>query len=143
MLPIASLQLVVNGEVVDSVEEPTTSRRLTLRTEVAIESDSWMVARCGGPTYWDGPIHRGPWERRIFGHTSPIYVACGDHEWSRNDPDENLRMRTLIEAGLEHIRNGRHYPEDRITHHHGEPDHAAFLERPFHEALEHVQHRMA
>ena len=143
VLPIASLELVVNGEVVDSVEEPTTSRRLTLRTEVAIESDSWMVARCGGPTYWDGPIHRGPWERRIFGHTSPIYVACGDHEWSRNDPDENLRMRTLIEAGLEHIRNGRHYPEDRITHHHGEPDHAAFLERPFHEALEHVQHRMA
>jgi hypothetical protein len=41
----------------------------------------------------------------------------------------------MVEAGLAHIRVGRRYPEDRITHHHTEPDHDAFLERPFHEAL--------
>jgi hypothetical protein len=142
VLPIASLQLVMNGEVVASVEEPTTSRKLELRTEVQIDDDSWLAARCGGPTYFDGPSHREPWERRIFGHTSPIYVVCGHDEWSRNDPNQNRRMHVLIEAGLERIRNGRRYPEDRITHHHVEPDHAAFLERPFHEALERVRARM-
>jgi hypothetical protein len=129
--------------VVASVEEPTPSRRLELRTEVTIDVDSWLAVRCGGPTYFDGPRHRDAWERGIFGHTSPIYVATGDHGWARNDPDENRRMHTLIQAGLEHIRTGRRYPEDRITHHHGEPDHDAFLERPFLEAMERVRARMS
>jgi hypothetical protein len=50
-------------------------------------------------------------------------------------------MLTLIEGGLERIRRGRRYPEDRITHHHLETDHGAFLERPFLEALERVRAR--
>jgi hypothetical protein len=44
-------------------------------------------------------------------------------------------MSTLITAGLERVRRARRYPEGHITHHHGEADHAAFLERPFLEAL--------
>jgi hypothetical protein len=51
-------------------------------------------------------------------------------------------MVTLIEAGIARLRIGRHYPEDRITHHHGEDDHQAFLERPFVEALERVRARL-
>jgi hypothetical protein len=141
VLPVASLQLVLNGEVVAAVDGGT--RRLELQTELQIDGDSWLAARCGGPDYWDGTNHRDVWERGIFGHTSPIYVACGHDEWSRNDPAQNRRMEVLIEAGLEHVRNGRRYPEDRITHHHEEPDHDAFLERPFHEALERVRSRMA
>jgi len=42
----------------------------------------------------------------------------------------------VVRAGLDRIRRGRRYPEDRITHHHTEDDHGAFLERPFLEALE-------
>ena len=45
-------------------------------------------------------------------------------------------------AMLDRIRHGRRYPEDRITHHHAEDDHDAFLERPFLEALEAVRARM-
>ena len=51
-------------------------------------------------------------------------------------------MLTQIEAGILRLRSGRHYPEDRITHHHGEADHQAFLERPFREALERVRARL-
>ena len=51
-------------------------------------------------------------------------------------------MRTLVQAGLDRIRHGRRYPEDRITHHHTEADHDAFLERPFLEAMERVRARM-
>ena len=51
-------------------------------------------------------------------------------------------MRTQIEAGIERLRSGRRYPEERITHHHGEPDHQAFLERPFAEALERLRARL-
>jgi hypothetical protein len=52
------------------------------------------------------------------------------------------RMRVLIGSGLARIRRGRRYPEERITHHHTEADHGAFLERPFLEALDRVQARI-
>lgn len=142
VLPISSLQIVSNGEVVAETAEPHPVRRLDLSAEVAVDEDSWLAARCGGPTYWDGPSHRGPWERRIFAHSSPVYVACGPDDWSRSDPEQDRRMLALIEGGLERIRHGRRYPEDRITHHHLEDDHVAFLERPFLEALERVRSRM-
>ncbi len=143
VLPIASLQVVMNGEVVAASTERVSVRRIELQAEVRVERDSWLAARCGGPNYWDGPSHRGPWERRIFGHTSPVYVACGAGEWARSDPEQDRRMLALIEGGLERIRNGRRYPEGRITHHHRNEDHAAFLERPFLEALERVRARLA
>lgn len=141
VLPMASLQLVLNGEVVAEAAEPEAVRRLDLKAEVEVTGDSWLAARCGGPAYWDGPSHRGPWERRIFAHTSPVYVACSEGEWSRSDPEQDRRMLTLIEGGLDRIRRGRRYPEDRVTHHHLEDDHDAFLERPFLEALERVRAR--
>ena len=133
---------MLNGEVVAETAEPSAVRRLELTAEVPIEGDSWLAARCGGPTYWDGPSHRGPWERRIFAHTSPVYVTCSEDPWSRTDPAMDRRMLTLIEGGLDRIRHGRRYPENRITHHHGEPDHDVFLERPFLEAMERVRARM-
>ena len=142
VLPIDSLQLVLNGEVIAAVGASSGERRLELREQVHVDGDSWLAARCGGPNYWDGTNHRDVWERGIFAHTSPVYVACEGDGWNRKDPNQDRRMLTLIEAGLEHIRNGRRYPEDRITHHHTEPDHTAFLERPFLEALEKVRGRM-
>lgn len=142
VLPIASLQIVRDGEVVAEAAEPAPVRRLEVRAEVRVDGDAWLAARAGGPNYWDGPSHRGPWERRIFGHTSPVYVACGPDGWSRSDPEMDRRMLTLIEGGLDRIRHGKRYPEDRITHHHPEDDHGAFLERPFLEALERVRARM-
>jgi hypothetical protein len=51
-------------------------------------------------------------------------------------------MLALIEGGIMRLRSGRQYPEDRVTHHHGDADHRAFLERPFLEALERVRARL-
>ena len=141
VLPMASLEIVVNGEVGASAEG-SSSRRLDMKAEIEVDGDSWVAARCGGPAYWDGPSHRDVWGRRIFAHTSPVYVACGEEGWSRRDPVEDRRMLALIQAGLDRIRRGRRYPEDRITHHHLEADHSAFLERPFLEALARVRERM-
>jgi hypothetical protein len=141
VLPIAALQVVMNGEVVAEATEPAAARRFEIRAEVGVNGDSWLAARCGGPNYWDGPSHRDTWGRPIFAHTSPVYVACGEGDWSRSDPEQDRLMLTLIEGGLERIRRGRRYPEDRITHHHLETDHGAFLERPFLEALERVRAR--
>lgn len=142
IFPIGSLQLVQDGRVVASSEDRSGGRRIELRTQLRIESDSWLAARCGGPEYWDAPSYVGQWERGIFAHTSPVYVTCSDGEWSRFDPKQGRMMQALIDAGLERVRTRRRaYPEDRITHHHGEPDHGAFLERPFLEARDALARR--
>jgi hypothetical protein len=142
IFPIGRLEIVSNGTVVAAADGSSTDRRLEVEADVEVGGDSWLAARCGGPHYWDGPSHRGPWERRIFAHTSPIYVTCGQGEWSRFDPERARAMLALIDAGIGRLREGRAYPEDRITHHHGEEDHQAFLERPFLEALERVRTRL-
>ncbi len=143
IFPIWTLQLVLDGRVVASTEEPAGARRLELGAHVPIEAHGWLAARCGGPSYFDAPSHRGPWERGVMAHTSPVYVACGDGEWSKFEVDHARTMEALIEGGLAHMRQSApRYPEGRISHHHGEPDHMAFLERPFREALERVRERL-
>lgn len=142
IFPVGSLELVRNGEVIATSGDPSGGRSLALTADVSVDDDSWLAVRSGGARYFDGPVHRGPWDRRIFAHSSPVYVACGDDEWSRTDPAWSRSMLAQIEAGIQHVRSGRHYPEDRITHHHTETDHGAFLERPFVEAIDRVRARL-
>jgi hypothetical protein len=71
VLPISALQLIVNGEVVDEVSTPTPSRRMSLSSAVRVEGDSWIAARCGGPTYWDGPSGCGRWSKQGSGGSVP------------------------------------------------------------------------
>ena len=51
-------------------------------------------------------------------------------------------MLTMIESGLTYVRegSGQHAP-GTVTHHHGEPDHMAHLERPFHQAGDAIRRR--
>jgi hypothetical protein len=79
--------------------------------------------------------HLDEWERRVFAHTSPVYVACG----GALDDDRPRRHPLYPDArrGCPRIRTAHRGPEVRplTTHHHGEADHLAWLERPFAEAL--------
>jgi hypothetical protein len=142
IFPFNTLQVVCNGVVVAEAVDDNGTRRLAVDAEVPIEGDGWLAARCGGAGYWNSKSHLGPWERGVFAHTSPVYVATGPGDWSRFDQNQARRMVTMIEGGLQRIRSSRQYPLDRITHHHGEQDHMAYLERPFLEALELVQARL-
>ncbi|HEX9515082.1 MAG TPA: CehA/McbA family metallohydrolase [Streptosporangiaceae bacterium] len=144
IFPICTLQLIQNGRVVASTDDPSGARRLDLQAGVRVDGNCWLTARCGGPHYFDAPSHHDAWARRVFAHTSPVYVACGADEWSQFDVDQARSMLAVIEGGLQRVRHHAvSYPEDRISHHHGEPDHGAFLERPFAEALERVRERLA
>jgi hypothetical protein len=52
-------------------------------------------------------------------------------------------MLTLVEGSLAHIRQrSRQYPDANVTHHHGQPDHLAYLEEPFHEARAALHQRL-
>jgi hypothetical protein len=82
------------------------------------------------------------WERPIFAHTSPIYVTTSG-EWRMFDPAHARYMLTLIEGSLAYMRDRAvRYPKGYATHHHGEADHRAVLERPFLQARERLQERL-
>ncbi|CAN5313071.1 hypothetical protein BH20ACT13_BH20ACT13_18370 [soil metagenome] len=143
IFPITRLEIVGHGRVIASTEAAAGVRRLELRERLQIDGHTWIAARtAGGPSYFDSPAHNDLWSRRVMAHTSPIYIACGG-EWELFEPSTAQYMLTLVEGSLTHIREMalRDRP-GTTTHHHGEEDHLAFLERPFHEAAEAIHRRL-
>ncbi len=141
-LPIHSLEVLHNGRVVASAGDSKGARRLALRESVKIDGHSWLAARCGGPRYYDMSLHHDVWQRGMFGHTSPIYVACGG-AWTMFDEGVARDMLTLIDGSMVYIKETAPLDEPgTATHHHGEPDHLAYLLRPFQEARDAVHRRM-
>ena len=142
VLPIHRLDVVLNGRVVASTESRDGARRLELRERVRVEGHSWIAARCGSPSYFGDPPG-DDMRRGIYAHTSPIYVACGG-EWWMFDRGTAEHMLTVVNGGLDYIREtSAQYLHHDVTHHHGEPDHVAWLQRPFHEAREALESRLA
>ncbi len=141
ILPINTLQIVQDGRVVASSESSGGTRRLEIRERLSVDGHTWIAARCGGPDY-EGMAHHDGWQRGVFAHTSPVYVAVGG-EWDMHDPATFQYMLTLIEGDLAYIResSGQHM-HGSVTHHHGEDDHIAYLERPFIEAQNAIHQRM-
>jgi hypothetical protein len=133
VLPVHTLQIVHNGQVVAQSDEPGGARSLSLQARLKITDHSWLCARVSGPNY--APLaHHDVWSRGVFAHTSPIYVACGDR-WAMADPAGLQYMLTLVGGSLDYIRNlSTQRQPGTVTHHHGETDHLAHLERPFLEA---------
>ena len=68
-------------------------------------------------------------------HTSPC--TCAAARSTRSSTKQTIQyMLTLVEGSLTHIRERTRSYRPPVTHHHGEHDHAAYLERPFQEAFE-------
>jgi hypothetical protein len=142
IFPIHTLEIVQGGQVVAATEEAKGSRRLSLKAKLKLGGNTWLAARCGGPRYHEPTPFRDMWGRGMFAHTSPIYVAVGG-PWQMFDPATANYMLTLIDGSLSYIRRTAAYdPPESVTHHHGEHDHLAFLERPFQEAIAAIHRRM-
>ena len=140
VLPIYTLQIVQAGRVVASTEERRGARKLHLKEKLRVDGHSWIAARCGGPGYLS-KFHLDGWERGIFAHTSPVYIACGGPWWMFNREAAQY-MLTLIDGCMTYIREQAPLYLDDTTHHHGEEDHVAYLERPFIEARKVLHRRM-
>jgi hypothetical protein len=141
VLPIHTLEVVMNGQVIARTEEKTAAKRLSVRAQVKVEKHSWLVARCAGPGYGVLP-HRDDWGRGILAHTSPVYVAVGG-PWWRFELETANYLLTLIHGGMEYIRHrALQWRPEAVTHHHGREDHLTFLEEPFRQAIEAIHKRM-
>jgi hypothetical protein len=141
-LPVHTLQIVQNGQVIAQTDEANGARTLNVDVTVRVKASTWLCARTGGPEY--KPVaHHDVWGRGVFAHTSPVYVACGE-QWTMSDSAGLQYMLTLVGGSLEYIRqlSPQRHPE-RTMHHHGEADHLQFLERPFLEAQAALRARLA
>lgn len=142
IFPIHSLEILGAGRVVASAESRQGTRRLELNERIDVDGHTWIAARCGGPGYYGNSIKYGTGTHEVYAHTSPIYVACGG-EWQMFDRRVASNILASVEGSLAYIReNTRQHDPARTTHHHGEGDHTAYLERPFIEAREAVHKRM-
>ena len=137
-----SLEIVQQGRVVAATEVRGGTRRLCVKTTLRVEGHTWLAARAGGPGYVQAVPHHDGWSRGVMAHTPPVYVACrGD--WQLFDHETAQYMLTLIEGNVSYIRElSPQYRPGTVTHHHGEDDHLAYLERPFLEARAALHRRM-
>ena len=141
IVPVHTLEIVQNGQVVASTEEANGARELRLRAKVRVDGAAWLCARCAGPNYTAIP-HHDSWHRGIMAHTSPIYLACGG-AYDKYDPQTVQYMLTLIDGSLQYIRNrAPQWRPGTTTHHHNHADHQEFLESPFQEAISALHRKM-
>jgi hypothetical protein len=135
IFPLRSLEVVRNGEVVARAEVHG-GRQAEISEELRIDGHSWLACRAFGTDY-----HLDEWARRVFAHTSPVYVACGG-DWTMTDREGIRYIRALVEGARDYVRHTAVRRRDEFTtHHHGEADHLAWLERPFTEALSALDER--
>jgi hypothetical protein len=142
IFPIHALEIVQQGQVVADTRDPAGVRHLRLKAKLKVDRPTWLAARVGNLDYRDPLHHFDVWSRGVMAHTSPIYVAFGD-EWQMFNQETMQYMLTLLHGGIEYIHTrARQYPAGSVTHHHGEEDHMAYLERPFKEAIEAIERRI-
>jgi hypothetical protein len=135
IFPLSSLEVVHNGEVVARAEA-NGGRHAAIREELRIDGHSWIACRAFGVG-----DHLDEWGRRVFAHTSPAYLACGG-DWTMYDPEGIRYISTLVEGAREYVRHTAvRRSDESTTHHHGEANHLAWLERPFAEALRALERR--
>jgi hypothetical protein len=68
-VPIDRVELIVNGEVVASVDADDGHQSALLAHELKIEASSWIAARAIGGR------HRLALDAHVFAHTSPVYAT--------------------------------------------------------------------
>ena len=139
--PIHRLDIVQAGHVVASTESQQGTRRLEMREKIRVDGHTWLAARCGSPSYFGDPDY-DRMQRGIYAHTSPTYVECGG-DWQMFDQRTAQHMLNVVEGDLAYVsETAAQYPHGLVTHHHGEDDHVAYLQRPFKEARDALQARM-
>ncbi len=73
--PVHRLEVVCNGRVVASVDEPNGQLTLRLNDRLAICGPAWLAARC-----WSSAPASVAWPFSLAAHTSPVYLTAPGKE---------------------------------------------------------------
>ncbi len=142
IFPVDQIEIVRSGEVIHT--EPVPAGAATHRFEITVEigGSDWILARCFGSAH-GAERHADTWSRPVVAHTSPVYVTP-DASYERCDPEVLTDMVAMIDAARRYVTDqARTHWTGTTRHRHGEDDHLAYLTRPFEEANEAIESRLA
>jgi hypothetical protein len=106
-VPFHRLEVIMNGRVVASREEPAGSLHMTLKEKVPVSGSCWLAARCASKA--------GRYDSlRVAAHTSPVYVRVrGEEQFSE---PVAAYLLTLIEGSETWVQNLATRPDpERLT----------------------------
>ena len=124
--PLHRIEIVMNGKIVASHEEPNGAHQLKLHEQIQVPGPAWIAARCLstlGPTT--------DWHFKVLAHTSPVYLDVPGQEVF-SAPAAAFLM-TLIE-GAETWVNNLATPSD--------PESMARIRQTYREARQRLHHKM-
>ena len=125
-VPLHRIEIVMNGKIVASHEEPNGAHQLKLHEQLQVPGPAWIAARCLstlGPTT--------DWHFKVLAHTSPVYLDVPGQEVF-SAPAAAFLM-TLIE-GAETWVNNLATPSD--------PENMARIRQTYREARQRLHHKM-
>jgi hypothetical protein len=142
IFPVDAVEIIIDGTVYhrEVISPSVGAHRFTLA--VPVNGDSWILARCFGEG--EGYLrHNDTWERPVMAHTSPVYLTARS-SYDKFDLAVATNMLAIVEGARRYVveRARTQWPAP-VHQRHGEPDHLAFLTRPFDEATEALTNTIA
>ena len=125
-VPFHRLEVVLNGKLVASREDPAGTREMILSEKVRVTGPGWLAARCAsklGPTT--------AWSLGIQAHTSPVYLRV---------PGQDLFSAPAVAYMLTLIEGAETWVESLATR--PDPESLARVRKVFAEARERLHRRL-
>lgn len=111
--PVDRLEIVVNGKVVASVQNPEKKNEIELSGQFDFPESAWIAARVVSDE--NLPIqseYNGPKGVPVFAHTSPIYIDVA--EMARKSPEDAAYLRDWCWRTVDWARSHARYPNEQV-----------------------------
>jgi hypothetical protein len=111
MIPVERLEVVMNGVVVATVENPDRRRDLVLEGSAEVAGSSWIAARATSSHVL--PYQGGMQEAGIpvLAHTSPIYITVDGRP--RRSAEDAAYLRQWVDEAIAWARSGARFADER------------------------------
>ncbi len=108
LAPLATIEVIVNGQVVATAQPEPGALSTTMRAQVPVAGSGWIAARCTSDQSGWALSTRG-----VAAHASPVYVVVDGAELY--NPSSATYMLTLLEGGMTWV-DTLSIPADPQTH---------------------------
>lgn len=98
---VATLELIMNGEVVESEEPRPGAREVRIAAEIPIHEASWIAARSTGTKPGLPPMGGQP--RSSSAHTSAVHLGLAGGAEARFDPDAAGEVLDLLRKSVDRV----------------------------------------
>ena len=102
--PVTRVELVHNGHIVQTWDEPDGLAEGEFRHSLRVEADGWLAARCSS-------THRDSFGHMVFAHSSPVYLRAGAP--NPETPGAAAYFDRSIDDSLEWVERKARYTSDR------------------------------